>query len=114
MQLIQNITSQPLQEQTLILTTGSPLLLQLYYRPVQQGWFINTLTYLTFTLNGMRVTNQLNMLRQWKNILPFGLACISASNREPSLIADFSSGASNLYILSAAEVQEYEALLNGG
>ena len=111
---IQQITSDPLQQQTLILYTGVPMTLQIYFRPRQQGWFINSLTYLTFTLNGLRISNQLNMLRQWKNIIPFGMACISTDNREPGLIQDFSSGASNLYILSAAEVAEYEAYLAGG
>ncbi len=111
MQLIQQITSAPLQTQTLILTNGISLTLQMYFRPIQQGWFFNSLTYQSFQLNGLRISNQLNMLRQWKNLIPFGLACISTQNREPSLIQDFASGASSLYILSAAEVAEYEAFL---
>lgn len=53
------------------------------------------------------------MLRQWKNKIPFGLACYSVQNREPSQQQDFSSGTSKLYILNAIEVQQYEQLLAG-
>jgi hypothetical protein len=114
MYLIQNITSDPQQKLTVVVpTTGVSMTLQICYRPIQQGWYIVQLAYGGFTLNTMRITNQLNMLRQWKNILPFGMACISKDNREPSLIFDFESGASKLYILSAAEVAQYEAFLVG-
>ena len=66
---------------------------------------------ITFTLNGLRITNSPNMLNQWKNILPFGLACFSTANREPSLQQDFASGNSVLYVLTQAEVTQYSEFL---
>lgn len=113
MNLIQ-VTADPLQSQIVSLPNGVGMQLQLYYRPIQQGWFINTLVYQNFTLNTLRITNQVNLLRQWKNIIPFGLGCFSTGNREPSLLQDFSSGQSALYILDAAEVAFYESVLVGG
>ena len=110
---ITNITSQPIQNLGLTLPDGSNAVLQIYFRPMQYGWFINSLTWNSFTLQGFRISNSPNMLRQWKNKLTFGMACFSTGNREPSLILDFSSGNSNLYILTAAEVQEYEEYLSG-
>lgn len=110
---IQQITNNSLQNNTLVLPDGSSLTLQIYFRPMQYGWFINELTYGSFILRGVRITNNPNMLRQFKNKLPFGLACYSIQNREPSLQDDFSSGASKLYILSAIEVQQYEQLIAG-
>lgn len=114
MLLIQQITTNPLQSQNLVLDDGTIVQLTLYFRPIQQGWFVNQLARGTFVLNGLRVTNSPNMLRQWKNLIPFGLGCFSAANREPSLQQDFSSGASKLYILTQAEVLQYEAFLANG
>ena len=109
---ITQLTNDTFQEQTLILSDGTTLFLQLYFVPMQQGWFMPTLTYQNFTLDGLRITNNPNMLRQWQNILPFGLACFSQGSREPSLQDDFQSGYSSLFILTAAEVAEYEDILS--
>lgn len=114
MLLIQQITSNPLQKQTLVLPDGTTLIMTMYFRPMQLGWFINNLTYGTFALNGLRITNNPNMLNQWRNLIPFGLGCFSTANREPSLQEDFSSGASKLYILTAAECTEYAEFLQLG
>ena len=112
--LIQQITNDPLQKQTLILPDGTSLSLTVNFVPMQYGWFITSLIYGSFTLNGLRITNSPNMLHQFKNQIPFGLACFSTNNREPSQQQDFSSGASQLYILSSAEVAQYAGLLQSG
>lgn len=114
MLLIQQITSDAKQQQTLVLPDGSTVLLQLYYRPMQYGWFVNELSYGGFTLYGLRVTNSPNMLHQWKNKLPFGLACYTVDNREPTQQEDFSSGNAKLYILTEAEVAAYAEFLANG
>lgn len=54
------------------------------------------------------------MLLQFKNQIPFGIACYSTNNREPSLQEDFSSGTSQLFILDQAEVKEYFTFLQTG
>jgi hypothetical protein len=115
MLLIQNLTDDPLQDMTLVLPDGTQLFMEIYFRQYQQGWFINEITYgSTFSVAGLRISNNSNILRQWKNSIPFGLACYSTANREPSLIQDFSSGNSKLYVLTAAEVAQYEVFLSGG
>lgn len=111
MNLIEKLSSYPLQTQTLILETGETFSMTIYYRPNQTGWFINQLTYQDFELNGIRICNSPNLLYQFQNKLPFGLACFSKANREPMLQEDFYSGASKLYVLTEAEVQEYAAYL---
>jgi hypothetical protein len=114
MYLIQQVTSDPVQKQTLILPNGNTLTMQMYFVPMQYGWFISQMVYGTFTLNSLRITVSPNMLRQFKNQIPFGLACYANGVvREPSQQQDFSSNAFSLYILSAAEVIEYEELLAG-
>ncbi len=114
MQLIQRISANPYQKQTLVLDDGTSFDITMYFRPMQFGWFINNLAYGDFVLNGLRITNSPNMLNQFRNLIPFGLGCFSAANREPSLQQDFFSGASKLYILTQAEIDEYAEFLRLG
>lgn len=112
---IQQITQDPLQRQNIVLPDGSSFTLTMYYIPLQQGWFIQELTYNDFTLNNLRITVSPNILYQWKNYIPFGISCVCESNREPSLQEDFSSGAAKLYVLTEDEVTSFtEYLANGG
>lgn len=114
--IIQQVTSDPLQKQTLILPDGTSLSLTIYFVPMQYGWVITNLTYGTFVLTGLRITVSPNMLRQFKNQIPFGLACYanaSGLNREPSQQEDFSSGAFSLFLLDQTEVTQYEEILAG-
>lgn len=114
MYLINQITSNPLQQMNLILYNGNILSLTLYFIPLQQGWFLTNLIYNSFILNGLRVTVSPNMLNQFRNQIPFGLGCFTTLLREPSLIQDFSSNSFNLYILDQNEVDEYAQLLSLG
>lgn len=111
---IQNLGANAIQQQRLVLPNGTLLSLTVSYFPQQYGWFITNMVYGSIILNGIRITNSPNMLYQFKNTLPFGLACFSTQGREPTQIGDFQSGEASLYILTAAEVLEYEAYLGGG
>lgn len=110
---ITSITNDPYQKQTLFLPNGEAFTFQIYFRPMQYGWFIETLTYQDFVLNGVRITNSPNILFQFMNKLPFGLACYSKANREPTQQDDFSSGASTLYVLTQEECQAYLEIVRG-
>jgi len=110
---ITSLTNDPFQKQTLFLPNGEALVLYLYFRPMQYGWFISQLVYGDFVLNEVRVTNSPNMLFQFMNKLPFGLACFSKDNREPTQQNDFISGAATLYILTEAECQAYLEFVRG-
>lgn len=114
MLLIQPVSTSPSQKQTLVLDTGALVSLELYFRPLQFGWFVNELTYGDFTLKGLRITVSPNMLNQWRHKLPFGLACFSVGSREPSQQQDFSSGNAKLYILTQDEVTEFQDYLELG
>lgn len=112
---IDKLTNDPLQERSLVLPDGTVISITLYFIQNQQGWFITELTYNNqFTLRGLRITNQPDMLYQFRNQIPFGLACFSTADREPSLLEDFSSGNSQLFILSQEEVDVYSGILRGG
>lgn len=113
MQQIQGITSQPNQQMTVILPDGSPLVITMLYRESQTGWYFTSLDWNSgqWIENGRRIVTHPNMLRQYENQIPFGLACYTVNNREPTQLQDFLSGASSLFLLTAAEVQEVEALI---
>lgn len=114
MNYLSNITAAPLQQQNIVLPDGTTFSMTIYYVPMQYGWYITNLTYGTFILNSVRITNNANMLYQWQNLIPFGLACFSNSQREPSLQQDFLSKSSNLYVLTQAECEAYAAYIRGG
>lgn len=110
---IQNLTTDSRQKQVLVLPNGDQIQIQIYFVPMQLGWFITRLIYKDFTLNGLRITNSPDLLYQFRNQLPFGLACFSAGNVEPMQIQDFQSGVSKLFILTQDEVSLYTGILNG-
>ncbi len=110
---INQITDDPSQTQRVLLPDGDFFTLSLYFRPMQLGWWISELTYNSFTLRGLRITTNPNMLFQYQNLIPFGIACVTSGNREPSQLQDFSSGAATLYVLTQIECQQYATLLAG-
>lgn len=114
MNLITNITSDPLQTQLVQLPDGSTFSFTMYYIPMQYGWFFTNITYNNFILNGVRIVNHPNLLYQYQNQIPFGISCFTLANREPTQQQDFSSGASKLFLLSQQDVQAYTAWINGG
>lgn len=110
MNQILQITDYARQKQTIPLPDGSSFSFTLYYTTRQNGWFIDV-TYGTFTVNGMRVCSSPNILHQFANKLPFGIACFTKNKLEPYFQQDFLEGNSSLYLLSAEEVATYEAYL---
>lgn len=113
MQVIQQITSAPCQQQKITLLDGTTFQMTMRFVEMQYGWFFTSIIYGDFTLNNLRISNQPNMMHQFKNQIPFGIGCFSLSDREPSQLEDFSSGSSKLYLLSAAEVSAYSEYLSG-
>lgn len=109
---VQNLTDDSKQKQTLVLPDGTFIQLSIYFCPMQFGWFIREISYGDFVLNGLRICNNPNMLYQWRNLIPFGLACFTENNREPSLQEDFSTEVSKLFILTEAEVTAYVEFLS--
>lgn len=111
---IQNISTAARQKQSLVLPDGTLIRISIAYIPLQLGWFIRELSYNNFVLNGVRICNSPNLIYQYRNQVPFGLACFSTiAEREPTQQEDFSSEASKLYILTEAEVNAYAGYLSG-
>lgn len=110
MQLITAITNDPIQNLGIILDNGSTVQMQLNYIPAQQGWFYS-LTYGTFIANFMRVVNSPNMIRKYRNIIPFGLACTTIDGYEIINQSDFISGRASMFVLNPSDVTEVETMI---
>lgn len=113
MNLIQSISEDTLQHMNVPLADNSFASLTLYFIPMQQCWVIQNLTYANFAINNLRISNSPNMLLQFMHQIPFGIACFSQGDREPSLQQDFSSGASKLFLLTKADCELYVGFLTG-
>lgn len=75
----------------------------LQYMPRIQQWNMG-ITYGDTIINGILVKCSVNILRQWKNNLPFGIACIRADGLDPYALDDFQDQLANLYLLNSDEV----------
>ena len=112
MRLISSIGEENNQKMTLLLPDGKRFDLIMMYNFHQLGWFASII-YSDKTINNIRVSTSGNFLHQWRNILPFGLACIVEANQEPTLQKDFSSGRAKMYTLGLLEVAAYSRLVSG-
>lgn len=110
---IDNFTTDSRQKQVIQLEDGSSVTLSIYYSRLQYGWFIDELTYGEFTVKGMRLCTSPNLLHQFKNQIPFGLAVFNSDNREPTELEDLASGNFEFFILDEDEIEEYSDLLSG-
>ena len=119
MYAVSQVTSDATQTQNLILPDGSQCTLTIAYIPQQYAWVILSLAWqslngaLSFNLNNFQITTSPNMLNQWRNLITFGLGCTCVRNREPSQQKDFSSGNAQLWVLSAAEVAQFQRIMTG-
>lgn len=105
MQWIQNISNDPKQKHIISLEDGRQLTIELAYRPTQIGWFLD-LEIEGWELRGIRITNSLNLLFQWHNIIDFGILCEVDNNQEPLSIQDFLVGRARLGVLDQSEVND--------
>ena len=113
MKQIQGLTSQPKQQFTIPLTDGSRVSAYLEYRAQQTGWFLD-LTWQDWTLNGLRVTASPNILRQWQNVIPFGLSVLTSGNVEPLNLPDFSTATAVMMLLEGPDITLVNSLVYTG
>lgn len=104
---INAITNDPRQIMSIVIQGYDNATFSLEFKPNQYSWYFS-LSWQTFSVNNMRVTTSPNMLRQWKNILPFGLACLSNPLVDPSTLEAFTTY-SKIYLLSSSEILDVEA-----
>ena len=108
MKQITSITSRPKQRRTHALENNETVDFYLYYLPRQQSWFYN-FTYKNLTVNCSRVVLTPNSLRQFKNIIPFGIAFTAEGFVEPCALDDFSNRRVSMFVLNSDDVKQVES-----
>jgi hypothetical protein len=107
---IDGISDEPFQLHKLAIEGSADLAeMTLIWRETQNFWFMN-LTWGSFSVQGIRVCHLPNILTQFANILPFGIAIYSTNGQDPFLLQSFSNGTTALILLNSTEVAEYEAI----
>lgn len=105
MKLINELTNEAKQTLQFILDDGSVINFSMQYIDNQQGWFYS-FSHSTsgFSVNNRRMVTSPNMIRAFREILPFGFMCFTTDGQEPIFQSDFSSGRAKFYLLNAADV----------
>lgn len=88
---VNNLTDRPSQVSTAILADGTTVTLTFNYRPAIQRWSIDV-AYKSFNARGVGLATHPNLLRPWRNVVPFGLAVATADGTDPFMADDLSSG----------------------
>lgn len=107
MQQITSITSQPKQRMQLVLDNNETCDFELFFSSRNQAWYFS-FGYKEVKATFLKVVLTPNALRQFKNIIPFGIAFITTGNVQPFKADDFSSGRINIFVLNEDEVKEIE------
>lgn len=107
MYLLNNLGNEPKQKLSMMLEDNTRLELYFEYRANQEGWFFG-FNYNDTTYKNIRLTTSYNVLRAYRNWLPFGLRCDTIDMGEPVGVDDFVSGYASVYLLSKEDVQAIE------
>jgi len=95
-----------------ILTTtadnGDTINIVLYFQTRSATWKMDV-SCNDFALKGVRVSHVLNLLDQYRNIIPFGISVLISDGGEPFLITDFSTKRVQIAILTPDEVQAIDS-----
>lgn len=108
MRRIDNLTDNANQDLKIVLDDGTIINLAFRFYANQLGWFYDV-AYQGWSSNGRRLVMSPNMLRQFRDIIPFGLACTTIDGYEPFDVIDFRSGRVSLFVLNQEDVAFVEA-----
>lgn len=96
------ITDYPAQRFQVVGENKEQINIALRYMPSVQSWRMD-ISYNDFKAYGLVLVNSPNILRQWKNILPFGLNIGSIDGVDPMYLDDFSKGRVSMTLLNSSE-----------
>ena len=100
MVIISNVTNDPAQRVDVILADGTIFTLVLYYRLSVQRWMFDVeYPAKSFIARGMGLCVHPNIMRNWRHVIPFGLAVVSSDDADPFNIDDFLNGRISIYML---------------
>ena len=109
MQLINELTSNPIQTMKLVLDTKETVQFNLRFMPTQQSWYFDFI-YNDIECYGLKVALYPNVLRHFKNMIPFGIMFTSNDHVEPFKLDDFSTNRIQMFVLNENEIKEIEVM----
>lgn len=95
------------QQIEMLLSDQTKVLFTFEYKPNQLGWFFG-FQYGEINYQNIRLTTSYNILRAYRNYLPFGLRCDTFDDEEPMDIDDFVNEYATVYLLEKADVEAIE------
>lgn len=107
MKYIDRITDNPIQTMTLTGNARQRIKLTMRYMPSQQSWFMDVV-YNDFRVYGLQVVANVNLLRNYQNIIPFGFVCTTEQQIDPYRLDDFLTGFAKLYLMNKQDVINIE------
>ena len=108
---ISGITTDYRQKLFINITNFGAAELILQFKPNQYAWYFD-LTWQDFSVTNQQLTMAPNILRQYRNVLPFGIMCFNNSTVDPIVLESFVTD-TKLYLLESAEVFAIEADVYG-
>lgn len=113
MNILKGFTSDASQTLQVVIEDGSRFSLTLTFRPQQNGWFFDlnwpgSGATPEFVLNGLRLVVSPNMLRQYRDVIPFGLGSFTFDASDPASISALFDGTTDIVLLSAADLAAIE------
>lgn len=108
MYLISALNDRPKQTFKAVIDGYDTATITLEFKPEQFGWFMS-IVWGTFELYNERVATSDNILRQFKNIIPFGILIEGVNAIDPLTIDSWLTD-NKFYMLDQADIEEVEAL----
>lgn len=99
--------NEPKQQVTMLLDNGSRVVFNFNYKANQLGWFFG-FKYNDIDYQNIRLTTSYNILRAYRNYLPFGLRCNTPDMEEPMSQDDFVNGYATVYLLDKQDIETIE------
>lgn len=110
MKQITDIDSDPRQRFQTQIDGGTLATFEFWFSDVNIGWYF-TVSYEDFASSNLRLVTSPNCLNTYRNLIPFGLACVTDDGYEPWFLDDFVNGRVRVYILNQDEVLEVQEQL---
>lgn len=104
---INKVTNDPFQQMTLTGIPGINIVVTLQFMPRIQRWVLGVDDGAT-PIQGVVIVNSLNMLRQFKNNISYGICCMRGDGLDPYTLDDFVNQTANLYLLDSNDVAAIE------
>ncbi len=95
---VTNISSDAHQKTTVLLADNTSLVITLDFLPATQRWVVG-ISRDTFSAKSIPLCVHPNLLRSFRQVIPFGLSCVASDGVDPFDINDFDTGRIELYVL---------------